>query len=93
MLPGLTAQEITDAIENVITEDTDGIRAVASGNMLTVYGAADGSRVVVYAANGTQVAAVDNYTQGMGIALPGSGLYVVAAFNGGDKKVTKVVNR
>ena len=93
MLPGLTAQEITDAIENVIAEDADGIRAVASGNMLTVYGAADGSRVVVYATNGTQVAAVDNYTQGMGIALPGSGLYVVAAFNGGDKKVTKVVNR
>ena len=93
MLPGLTAQEITDAIENVIAEDADGIRAVASGNMLTVYGAADGSRVVVYVANGTQVAAVDNYTQGMGIALPGSGLYVVAAFNGGDKKVTKVVNR
>ena len=93
MLPGLTAQEITDAIENVIAEDADGIRAVASGNMLTVYGAADGSRVVVYATNGTQVAAVDNYTQGMGIALPGYGLYVVAAFNGGDKKVTKIVNR
>ncbi|MGM9710027.1 MAG: carbohydrate binding domain-containing protein [Prevotella sp.] len=93
MLPGLTAQEITDAVENVITEEADGIRAVASGNMLTVYGASDGSRVVVYATNGTQVAAVDNYTQGMGIALPGSGIYVVAAFNGGDKKVTKVVNR
>ena len=93
MLPGLTAQEITDAVENVITDEADGIRAVASGNMLTVYGASDGSRVVVYATNGTQVAAVDNYTQGMGIALPGSGIYVVAAFNSGDKKVTKVVNR
>ena len=93
MLPGLTAKEITNAIENVNTADVDGIKAVASGNMLTVYGAADGSRIVVYAASGTQVAVVDSYTQGMGIALPGAGVYVVAAFNGVNKKVTKVVNR
>ena len=93
MLPGLTAKEITDAIENVENGNNDGLKAVAADNMLMVYGVADGSRVVVYSANGTQVATVNSYKHGTGIALPGNGIYVVAAFNGGDKKVAKVINR
>ena len=93
MLPGLTAKEITNAIENVENGNNDGLKAVAADNMLMVYGVADGSRVVVYSANGTQVATVNSYKQGTGIALPGNGIYVVAAFNGGDKKVAKVINR
>ena len=93
MLPGLTAKEITNAIENVENGNNDGLRAVAADNMLMVYGVADGSRVVVYSANGTQVATVNSYKHGTGIALPGNGIYVVAAFNGGDKKVAKVINR
>ena len=93
MLPGLTAKEITNAIENVENDNNDGLKAVAADNMLMVYGVADGSRVVVYSANGTQVATVNSYKQGTGIALPGNGIYVVAAFNGGDKKVAKVINR
>ena len=93
MLPGLTAKEITNAIENVENGNNDGLKAVAADNMLMVYGVADGSRVVVYSANGTQVATVNSYKHGTGITLPGNGIYVVAAFNGGDKKVTKVINR
>ena len=93
MLPGLTAKEITNAIENVENGNNDGLKAVAADNMLMVYGVADGSRVVVYSANGTQVATVNSYKQGTGIALPGNGIYIVAAFNGGDKKVAKVINR
>ena len=93
MLPGLTAKEITNAIKNVENGNNDGLKAVAADNMLMVYGVADGSRVVVYSANGTQVATVNSYKQGTGIALPGNGIYVVAAFNGGDKKVAKVINR
>ena len=93
MLPGLTAKEITNAIENVENGNNDGFKAVAADNMLMVYGVADGSRVVVYSANGTQVATVNSYKHGTGIALPGNGIYVVAAFNGGDKKVAKVINR
>ena len=93
MLPGLTAKEITNAIENVENGNNDGLKAVAADNMLMVYGVADGSRVVVYSANGTQVATVNSYKHGTGIALPGNGIYVVAAFNGGDKKVAKVINR
>ena len=93
MLPGLTAKEITNAIENVENGNNDGLKAVAADNMLMVYGVADGCRVVVYSANGTQVATVNSYKHGTGIALPGNGIYVVAAFNGGDKKVAKVINR
>ena len=93
MLPGLTAKEITNAIENVENGNNDGLKAVAADNMLMVYGVADGSRVVVYSANGTQVATVNSYKHGTGIALPGNGIYVVAAFNGGNKKVAKVINR
>ena len=88
-LPGLTVNDINDAIETA--SDTEGIlRGHISGGMLTLTGAEDHSRVVVYETNGAQVAALNDYANGTGIGLPRRGIYIVAVFKDGRKQVLKI---
>ena len=88
-LPGLTVKDINDAIQSA--SDTQGkLRGRIAGGMLTLTGAADHSRVVVYETNGAQVAALNGYTDGTGIALPRRGIYIVAVFKDGRKQVLKI---
>ena len=88
-LPGLTVEDINDAIETAT--DTDGrLRGRIAGGMLTLEGAEDHSRVVVYQPNGTQVAALNDYVGGTGIGLPRRGIYIVAVLKNGRKQVLKI---
>ena len=88
-LPGLTVNDINDAIE-MANDNAGKLRGHIVGGMLTLTGAEDHSRIVVYAANGTQVAALNDYTQGTGIGLPRRGIYVVAVFKDRRKQVLKL---
>ena len=88
-LPGLTVTDINDAIESA--SSTEGkLRAHIDGGMLTLTGVEDHSRVVVYQANGTMAASLNDYTSGTGIGLPRRGVYIVAVFKDGRKQVLKI---
>ena len=88
-LPGLTVEEVITAIRTAT--DTDGrLRGHITGGVLTLTGAEDHSRVVVYQSNGTQVATLNDYEFGTGIGLPGRGIYVVAVIRNGRKQVLKI---
>ncbi len=91
MLPGLTAKELTTAINNA-TQESGTLKARVSNAMLYLTGVERGSRVVVYATNGAVVGQLDHYTDDMAIGLPGHGVYVVAVFNGSKRQVVKVAN-
>ncbi|MBR4535003.1 MAG: hypothetical protein IKO85_10800, partial [Bacteroidaceae bacterium] len=91
VLPGLTVKDINDAIRTAT--DTDGsLRGRVLNGQLELVGVEDHSRVVVYAPDGKQVAAINDYTGRMSIALPRRGLYIVAVFKkDGKKRVIKVM--
>ena len=91
MLPGLTAKELTTAINNA-TQESGTLKARVSNSMLYLTGVEQGSRVVVYATNGSIVGQLNRYTDDTAIGLPGHGVYVVAVFNGSKKQVVKVAN-
>ena len=89
-LPGLTVKDINDAIQTA--SDTDGLlRARIINGQLELFGVEDHSRVVVYSTDGKQVAAINDYIGQMGIALPRRGIYIVAVFKDGQRKVIKVM--
>ena len=88
-LPGLTVKDINDAIETA-TDSEGTLRGRIDGGMLTLTGAEEHSRVVVYGTNGTQVATLSDYTNGTGIGLPRRGIYIVAVFKDGRKQVLKI---
>ncbi len=89
-LPGLTVNDIHDAIENA-TESDGTLRARIVGGQLELFGVEDHSRVVVYSTDGKQVAALNDYIGQTGIALPRRGIYIVAVFKDGKRKVIKVM--
>ena len=88
-LPGLTVNDINDAIETA-SESEGKLHGRIDGGILTLTGAEDHSRVVVYETSGTQVAALNDYTTGTGIGLPRRGIYIVAVFKNGRKQVLKI---
>ena len=90
VLPGLTVKDINDAIQTA--RSTDGqLHGRIVGRQLELLGVEDHSRVVVYEADGKQVAAFNDYSGQGNIALPRRGLYIVAVFKDGKKKVIKVM--
>ena len=90
VLPGLTVKDINDAIQTA--RSTDGqLHGRIVGRQLELLGVEDHSRVVVYEADGKQVAAFNDYSGQSNIALPRRGLYIVAVFKDGKKKVIKVM--
>ena len=82
-------KDINDAIETA-TDSEGTLRGRIDGGMLTLTGAEEHSRVVVYGTNGTQVATLSDYTSGTGIGLPRRGIYIVAVFKDGRKQVLKI---
>ena len=91
MLPGLTAKEVASAITNA-TQESGTLKARVSNNMLYLTGVEQGSRVVIYATNGSVVGQLNHYTDDTAIGLPGHGVYVVAVFSASKKQVVKVAN-
>ena len=90
VMSGLTAQEVETAIKDVNNNADNRLKAYVVNGMLQLKDVADGSRVMVYNAGGVLVASLPAYTEGTGIALPRSGIYVVAAFKDGKRQVAKV---
>ncbi len=89
-LPGLTVKDINDAIQTAT--DSDGqLRARIVNQQLELMGAEDHSRVVVYQIDGKQVAAINDYCAGTGIALPRRDIYIVAVFKDGKRQIIKVM--
>ncbi|MBO4613382.1 MAG: hypothetical protein J5671_09500, partial [Bacteroidaceae bacterium] len=88
-LPGLTVEDINDAIRTA-TDTQDKLRGRINGGLLTLTGAEEHSRVVIYQTNGTQVAALNDYSHGTEIGLPGRGIYIVAILKNGRKQVLKI---
>ena len=88
-LPGLTVEDINDAIKTA-TDKQGKLHGHIDGGVLTLTGAEEHSRVVVYQTNGTQVTALNNYTEGTGIGLPRRGIYIVAVLKNGRKQVLKI---
>ena len=91
VMPGLTAREVSDAIRNISAEGGS-LKVSVTNNNLVVYNATH-HRVEVYNVAGKVVSTVPDYTDGTVIALPGQGVYIVAAFSNGNRSVTKIVNR
>ena len=90
VLPGLTVKDINDAIQTAT--DSDGqLRARIVNQQLELMGAEDHSRVVVYQIDGKQVAAINDYCAGTGIALPRRDIYIVAVFKDGKRQIIKVM--
>ena len=90
VLPGLTVKDIDDAVRTA--SETDGtLRGRIVNGQLELYGVEDHSRVVVYGVDGKQIAALNNHTGKACIALPRRGIYIVAVFKDGNKKVIKVM--
>jgi len=90
MLPGLTVKDIQDAIQTA--RATDGtLRGRIVSGQLHLFGVEEHSRVVVYDPSGQEVTAVNDYTGQSTIALPRRGIYIVAVFKDGKKKVIKVM--
>ena len=88
-LPGLTVEDINDAIKTA-TDKEGKLRGHIDGGVLTLTGSEEHSRVVVYQTNGAQVTALNNYTEGTGIGLPRRGIYIVAVLKNGRKQVLKI---
>ena len=88
-LPRLTVEDINDAIKTA-TDKEGKLRGHIDGGVLTLTGAEEHSRVVVYQTNGAQVTALNNYTEGTGIGLPRRGIYIVAVLKNGRKQVLKI---
>ena len=88
-LPGLTVEDIITAIRTATDSDGRLSGHIVEG-VLTLTGAEDHSRVVVYQPNGRQVVALNDYELGTGIGLPGRGIYVVAVIRNGRKQVLKI---
>ena len=88
-LPGLTVEDINDAIQTA-TDVQGKLRGRISDGMLVLTGVEDNSHVMVYQTNGTQVAALSNYSQGTGIGLPRRGVYIVAVLKNGRRQVLKI---
>ena len=88
-LPGLTVEDINDAIHSA-TDVQGKLRGRILNGMLELSGAEDHSRVVIYGTNGAQVTALNDYTQGTGIGLPKRGIYIVAVLKNGRKQVLKI---
>ena len=90
ILPGLTVKDINDAIQSA--SDTDGqLIGRLIDLRLELIGVEDHSRVIVYEPDGKTAAVVNDYTNQTSILLPRRGLYVVAVFKDGKKKVIKVM--
>ena len=87
-LPGLTVQDINDAIRSAKASDGK-LHGRVAGGQLELIGVPERARVVVYEPSGTQVAALNQYNQ-RAIALPHRGTYIVAVFEGGRKQVLKI---
>ena len=87
-LPGLTVQDINDAIRSAKASDGK-LHGRVAGGQLELIGVPERARVVVYEPSGTQVAALNQYNQ-RAIALPQRGTYIVAVFEGGRKQVLKI---
>lgn len=91
MMPVLTAKEVATIIDSPANSaDAARLNASVSNGLLTISDVGEGTQVMVYNAAGTLIANVPNYTCGSGIALPANGVYVVAAFKDGKRKVAKV---
>ncbi len=91
MLPGLSAKEVASAIEHA-TQEAGTVKARTANGMLYLTGVTTGSRVVVYATNGTLVGQLSHYTDDTAIGLPGRGVFIVAVIDGSKKQVLKVAN-
>ena len=90
VLPGLTVEDINDAVKTATNMDGK-LRGRIVAGRLELLGVEDHSRVVVYEVDGRQVAALNDYSGQSGIALPRRGIYVVAVFKDGKKQVIKVM--
>jgi hypothetical protein len=90
MMPGLTISEIQTAIEHATISDGKVTARVEDG-MLILNGVHDGSMVLIYNKAGNMIAHYSEYLDGMGIALPERGIYIVAVIYENDKHVVKVV--
>ena len=90
MMPGLTISEIQTAIEHATISDGKVTARVEDG-MLILNGVHDGSMVLIYNKAGNMIAHYSEYIDGMGIALPERGIYIVAVIYENDKHVVKVV--
>ena len=90
VLPGLTVEDINDAVKTATNMDGK-LRGRIVAGWLELLGVEDHSRVVVYEVDGRQVAALNDYSGKRGIALPRRGIYVVAVFKDGKKQVIKVM--
>jgi hypothetical protein len=90
VMPSLTVKDIYDAVQTAT--DTDGkLHGRIFNHQLELLGVEDHSRVVVYEVDGKQVAALNDYNGQTGIALPRRGVYIVAVFKDGKKRVIKVM--
>jgi len=90
VMPSLTVKDIYDAVQTAT--DTDGkLHGRIFNHQLELLGVEDHSRVVVYEVDGKQVAALNDYNGQTGIALPHRGVYIVAVFKDGKKRVIKVM--
>jgi cyclophilin family peptidyl-prolyl cis-trans isomerase len=90
LLPGLTASEVIDAIKTA-SDNVEKLRARIIDGQLQVLGIEENSRVVVYSADGRQVAALSNVMGDTGMALPGRGTYIVGVLRNGKKQVLKII--
>ena len=90
LLPGLTASEVIDAIKTA-SDNVEKLRARIIDGQLQVLGIEESSRVVVYSADGRQVAALSNVMGDTGMALPGRGTYIVGVWRNGKKQVLKII--
>ena len=90
MMPGLTISEIQTALEHATISDGKVTARVEDG-MLILNGVHDGAMVLVYNRAGTMTANCSEYIDGMGIALPGRGIYIVAVIYENEKHVVKVL--
>ena len=90
LLPGLTAQEVIDAIKTA-NDQVGKLRVRLVDGQLQVLGIEESSRIVIYSADGRQVAALPNVLGDTGMALPGRGTYIVGVWCRGKKQVLKII--
>ncbi|MCR5820692.1 MAG: hypothetical protein K6F94_07110, partial [Bacteroidaceae bacterium] len=89
-LPGLSVKDIEDAVRSANERDGSLSGRIINGQ-LELCGVEEHSRVIVYNIDGRQVAALDDYSSQTGIALPHRGIYIVAVFKDGKKRVIKLM--
>ena len=90
MMPGLTISEIQTALEHATISDGKVTARVEDG-MLILNGTHDGAMVLVYNRAGAMTTNRSEYIDGMEIALPERGVYIVAVIYENKKHVVKVV--